>query len=174
MESLTLEQWSYIGDIISGFVVAITLVFLVYEMAKNGRRLKSEAFREAVNDFVHSYTQATETKEKASTFRNALNHFDELSSDEQASFHSTMLQITATLSHVHSLFMKGLLEEPVFTACERSYLPLMNTDGGQQWWQKFKHVPPQPFTEYVTKAIDKLNTEKKSELEELPWLKADA
>ena len=65
MESLTLEQWSYIGDIISGFVVAITLVFLVYEMAKNGRRLKSEAFREAVNDFVHSYTQATETKEKA-------------------------------------------------------------------------------------------------------------
>ena len=170
MESLTLEHFSYLGDIISGLVVAVTLVFLVYEMAKNNNRLKSEAMRETVNDFIRVFTAATETNEKASNFRKGLNDFDGLSNDEQARFHSTMLNLVAGFSQVYSLYSKGLLEKPPYDASERTFITTMKSPGAQQWWKHFKHLPPEPLVDYVNKSISDPIIAVGPAHHELPWL----
>ncbi|MCZ6774148.1 MAG: hypothetical protein O7G83_19500, partial [Proteobacteria bacterium] len=172
VESISLEQMAYLSDIISGLAVAVTLIFLVYQMAKNNRRLESDALREIVNDFIRSFAQATETSEKASNFRNGLNDFNTLPIDEQARFHSAMLDMTAGYNQVLSLYEKGLLDKPPYEAAERVYMTTMKSPGAQQWWKHFKHIPPDPLVDYITKATEDSNIRVGPAHDELPWLKA--
>ncbi len=171
MNSFSLEQLAYLGDIISGLVVATTLVVLVFEMSSGNRRLRSEALRETINDFIRSYAQATSVPEKASNFRDGLNNFFEMKPDEQAQFHSTMLNLTGGFNQVQSLYSKGLIEKQTFDGAKRVYLTTMRTRGAKQWWSAFKHIPPEPLVQYVDEAVIDSNIQIRPATDDLPWLK---
>ena len=171
MESVTLAQLAYIGEIISGLAVATTLVVLVFEMSAGNRRLHSEALRETVNDFIRSFSQATESTGAAANFRNGLNNFIGMQPDDQALFHSTMLNLSGGFSQVLSLYEKGLLEGAPFEAAQRVYLTTMRTPSARQWWSSFKHIPPVPFVEYVDLAVSDPGIDIGSAHNDLPWLK---
>ena len=112
---MTIEQLAYISEIISGIVVATTLIILVLQMRQSNRREQSEALRETVNDFISGIVQATATEYDAENFRNGVHNFDELSSNEKARFHSTMLNMAAGFDQVLNLYKTKRLGKTLLT-----------------------------------------------------------
>ena len=167
---MTIEQLAYISEIISGIVVATTLIILVLQIRQSNRREQAEALRETVNDFIRGIVQATATENDAANFRNGVHNFDELSSNEKARFHSTMLKISAGFDQVLNLYQSKRLDKIHFQGAQRTYIAIIKTPGAQQWWNSFKHVPPKSLVEHVDQAVTDPSLNIRGAHEIYPWL----
>jgi hypothetical protein len=167
---MTIEKLAYISEIISGIVVATTLIIVAYQMRQNNRREQAEALRETVNDFIGGIVQATATENDAENFRNGVHNFDELSSTEKARFHSTMLNMAARFDQVLNLYESKRLGKTHFEGAQRTYITIMKTPGAQQWWNAFKHDPPKSLVEHIDQAVADPSLNIRAAHEIYPWL----
>ena len=139
-------------------------------MRQSNRREQSEALRETVNDFISGIVQATATEYDAENFRNGVHNFDELSSNEKARFHSTMLNMAAGFDQVLNLYKTKRLGKTHFQAAQRTYITIIKTPGAQQWWNSFKHFSPKGLVEHVDQAVTDPSLNIRAAHEIYPWL----
>jgi hypothetical protein len=167
---MTIESIAHISEIVSGIVVATTLLILVFQIRQNGRRQKVEAVKEGVNDFVRGVVRMTATREGAENFLDGAHGLDELSSIDQARFHSKMLDLVAGFDQIFSLYRNGLLDEDHFLAAQRTFISILKIPGAQQWWASFKHNPPRAMVEHIDNIANDPKTEIPAAHEVIPWL----
>ena len=164
------EGLANISEVVSGIVVAITLLILVFQVRQNGRRQQVEAISEGVNDFVRAVVSVTATEDRARVFLSGAHGLDGLSPVEQARFHSTMLDLVAGFDQIYHLYQNRLLDEDHFLAAQRTFISFLKLPGGQQWWSAFKHNPPRDLVAH----IDKVSADETMAIpgahEVIPWL----
>lgn len=173
METMTLEQLYYIGEMIGVIAVVVTLIFLTVQVRQNTKLMKTHGLQEAIAHFILANPQATSDVLNAKNFRMGLNDFNALSRDEKAVFHSKMHILIAGFGQVLSLYKNGLLIHAEFTTMEGFFLRAMLCPGAQQWWEQFKHMTPMHFMSHVDKRIQEESANIKPFSEELDWYKID-
>jgi len=167
---MTIENFAHISEIVSGFVVATSLLILVFQVHQNGRRQQVEAVKEGGNAFVRAVVRMTATQEGAEIFLEGAHGLDELSSIDQARFHSTMLDLVAGFDQIFSLYRNGMLDEDHFLAAQRTFISILKIPGAQQWWASFKHNPPKVMVEHIDNIATDPNMEIPAAHEVIPWL----
>lgn len=167
---MSIEQLAYISDVISGIVVAITLVIVVFQMRQNNHQVQAEALSEAINDFVRNISSSTSNENDAANFRIGQNNFSHLSQDEKACFHSKMLNMFGGFDQVYNLYRAKRLDKLHFEAARRTFLPFLMTQGGSEWFNTFKSACPVHLVEHIEEAISDPNVNIKSIDEFMPWL----
>jgi len=170
MESLTLEQAYYVGELVGVVVVVVTLVFLTIQVRQNTQEMKTQGLTAAIRVFLGNYEQATGTGVNAEIFRKGLNDFEGLSLNEQAVFNSLMHPMFTGNNTAWSLYKVGQLPESEYSAMRDLFISMLITPGGSQWWALYKYAPPRYLVNYIDDAIRKTHGEVTPINEKLPWL----
>jgi hypothetical protein len=71
------------------------------------------------------------------------------------------------------LYKSGSLPEYELVAMRTIYLELLMTQGGRQWWEAFKHVPPPHLIAYLEEEVQKAEGVIVPANEAYPWLRPD-
>jgi len=171
---MSLENLALYSEVISGIVVAISVLILAFQVRQHGRREQVEAIKEGVNDFVRSVVNVTATQERAENFLAGAHGLDDLSAVDQARFHSKMLDLVAGFDQVFGLYQNRLLDDDHFLAAQRTFISLLKLPGAQQWWSSFKHNPPKSLVEQIDRASSDTTLAIKGAHEVIPWLQENA
>lgn len=169
-------NWGAIGavsDVLSALFVGVTLIFLIFQLRHNARASRNEALNTAIGTHVGQIASLTDTTEKAALFRKFAGDFYALSLDERGVIQAMMLARTASFNRVVRLHRSGLLEADEFAAMQGSYISILRTNGGRQWWAAYRHMTPAPLNEYVSRTLDDPAVPAKPYTEALPWLFSD-
>ncbi len=173
MGSLTLEHAYYIAEIIGLLIVAISLIYLIIQVQQGTKQIQVHSYQEAIHAYIREFTQLTSNESLAKNIRTGFNDFNSLTRDEKAVFHSKMSLQFSGFGQVHVLHQNNLISESEFTSMEETFLWLMLCPGTQQWWEQFRHIPPEYLTSYVDKRMQEERSNIKPANEDVDWFKCD-
>jgi len=66
-----------------------------------------------------------------------------------------------------------LIDEELFSKSESLFLSFLLSPGGNQWWEAYKHLPPEGLKTYVDSRIDEGRLNITPANEDLDWNKLD-
>ena len=167
------EAIDAISQIIGAVVVVITLIYLSKQIRQSIRQEEIQSFQAAIELFLKNLDQATGTTQDADIFRKGLNDYENLSPSEQGVFHSKMHSLLHGLHTVWKLYKLGSLPEYELVAMRSAFIELLLTQGGQQWWTAFKHVPPPHYVDYLDTELRKAEGKVAPANLAYPWLRQD-
>lgn len=167
---MTIGEFAQISEIVSGVVVAITLLILVFQLRQNFHQQRAESVKEGVNGFVRAVVAITATRDRAENFLRGAHGIENMPSVDQACFHSAMLDLVAGFDQLYSLHHKGLIDEEHFLAGQRTFISLLKLPGAQQWWELFKINPPRGMVEHIDNVANSSTYGIRGAHEIMPWL----
>ena len=173
METFTLEQASYLAEIIGVITVVISLIYLGLQVKQNTQQMRTYALKEAIVQYVDVLSEAVKDVPNARIFRMGLNDFNAFSRDEKSVFNSKLLLQLAGFDQVLIMYNNGLLSHDEFVAMEGGMIRTMLCPGAQQWWAQYKHVVPELFSSYVDKRTQEERNNIKPFTEDIDWYKCD-
>jgi hypothetical protein len=170
-------NWEAVGaiaEIIGVVAVIATVGYLSVQIRQSNRQLSAQALKEAVKEFVDAYAAMTCDEKAAENFREGLSRFDELDRNGKAMFHSKMQLLTNGYYQVWTLYKSGmLLDEALFRKSESLYLSFVLSPGGRQWWEAWKHLPPETLTVHIDERLNETNLDITAANEDLDWLRSE-
>lgn len=168
------EAVGAIGEIVGATAVVITLWFLVLQIRHSTQAARAESLNTALGTHVHQIALLTATKEAADLFRRFCQGFHDLSVDDRGRMHSAMLDRIASFNQVARLHEAGLLDDNEFAAMRDTFVSILRTRGGREWWTAYRHMVPEELNAAVTALIDDPRIDRRPITEEQPWLFGDA
>ena len=170
---MTLQDLGNLGEFIGSFAVVITLVYLAIQIRHNTRASRTESLNTALGVHVKQIAQLTATNEDSELFRKFADDFHALSANEKGRIQAMMLARIASFNQVIRLHASGMLDDDEFEAMQGTFISILRTAGGRDWWGAYKHMVPRGLDDYVTNALNDPNIKRKPYNEELPWLFED-
>ncbi len=153
METITLEQMYYIGEMTGVTAVIASLIYLALQVQQNTKQLKTQGLKGAINEFVYAFSAATSDEYTTGLFRKGLNNFNALTKNEKGAFQTIMEHQLGGFNQVLLLHSNDLLSDSEFVAMERTFLAVFMCPGALEWWEDFKYLPPEELVSYVDKRI---------------------
>jgi hypothetical protein len=136
---MSLEQWSYLAQIIGAIAVVASLVFVGVQLRQNTKAILTQT-SQTHSALYHSIIAGlSENGEVARIWRVGLADMDSLAPDERVrfmAFVSTLFRYYEA-SHVQSL--RGLLDAEHWRTIEQQVTDLAAQPGIQAWWQLRQH-----------------------------------
>ena len=170
-------NWDALGAIaetIGVLGVIVTIGYLAVQVRQSNRQEAVHGVSAAAKEFVNAYAAATADEVNAENFRAGLNQFDELSRNDKAMFHSKMQLLASGLYQVMAMYESSMLvDEDLFSKSESLFLSFVLSPGGNQWWQAYKHLPPEPFKARIESRLGDPQLKVTPANEDLDWYKID-
>ncbi len=174
MEAMNWDALGAIAETIGVLAVIATLGYLAIQIRQSNRQEAVQAVKEAVNEFVNAFAAATSDETKAENFRAGLNQFDALTRNEKAVFHSKMQLLSSGYYQVWTMYKSGMLaDEDLFVKSENLLLSFLLSPGGRQWWEAYKHLPPESFKDHMESRMKEEHLNITPANEDLDWCKND-
>jgi hypothetical protein len=167
------EAFGAIGEIVGAAAVVITLAFLVLQIRQSTQAARAESLSTALGTHVHQIALLTATEDAAALFRSFCQGYSNLSLDDRGRMHSAMLDRLASFNQVARLHEAGLLDDNEFAAMRRTFVSILRTRGGREWWTAYRHMVPDDLNEVVSNLIDDPQIDARPITEEQPWLFKD-
>ena len=168
------ETVSACGALCGALFIGLSVIYLALQLHHNTRTTRAEALGSALGVHVTQIAQLTESAAAARLFRKFAGGFDSLSLDERGMIMCAMLERLVSFNQVIDFHGAGLLEDEEFQAIKNTYVSILRTAGGREWWSLYKHMTPPWLESYIANAIDDAAIRCKPYDQELPWLFADA
>ena len=111
----------------------------------------------------------TWTPEEAEIFIKGLSSFDELPSNQKASFHSHIHSLFHGFHGILNLYNLGKLPEYELIAMRVVLISFLLTPGGRRWFESYRHVPPPQYVEYLETEMQNAEGVIKPANEAFPW-----
>ncbi len=147
---MTWEEWGAIGDLVGGFAVVVSLVYVglqIRQSANASRAATLQAFAEQYSDVNQMITDPA----IARIFTKGLDGMSALTVDEQASFASVLSSISRTLESFYIQRRNGELDPGLFDGWFAQYLDLHANPGVGEYWSLRKHHFSPDFVDYVAR-----------------------
>jgi len=173
METSTLEQMSYLAELIGVLLIVVSLIYLAIQVQQNTKAMAIQGLQDSVTLYLNTYANFTVDEISANNYRKGINDFDGMTRNEQAVFHSKVQILINSFFQVLSLRNKGMLDDETFNAMEILFLKILKCPGTSQWWEQFKHEPPETFTSYIDKRLAEESANIPAHCEDFDWLRAD-
>ena len=165
---MTLQDLGNLGEFIGSIAVVVTLVYLAIQIRQNTRATRTESLNTALGVHVNQIAQLTATDADSELFRRFAQDFHALSANETGRVQAMMLQRVASFNQVIRLHRAGFLDDDEFQAIQGTFISIMRTAGGRQWWDGYRHMCPKELDRYITQALDDSSIDRKPYNEELP------
>ncbi len=173
METTSLEQLSYLAELIGLVLIVISLIYLSVQVRQNTKSMEIQGLQDSVTLYLNTYANFTVDETSANNYRKGINDFNSMSRNDRAVFHSKVQLLINSFFQVLSLRNKGMLDDETFSAMEILFLKILKCPGTNQWWQQFKHEPPESFTSYIDKRLAEESTDIPAHSDDFDWLSAD-
>ena len=132
MESLTLEQSSYLAEIFGVIAIVISLAYVGRQIAQNSRSQRLTAIL-AHNDAHRS--NDTLLAEYSEIFVKGLQEFSELNDPEKIRFGTVIQALVRHLEQTYYMYKEGVLRESTYHSATSQVNGVMHYPGVKAWWQ---------------------------------------
>ena len=163
-----------ITEIAGVIAVVISLVYLAIQVKQNTSQLRQENMLKLVRGTLDTNWHYHRDPEAFAIFDRAVDSYDDLSPQEQAHFHSIVVDLSFYLEMVRQLNIAGLIDPMALDVNLRFMLAILKSPGGQQWWENAKRTKPMPEAqiEFLQSALDTMD-DIPSITELQPWFKGE-
>ncbi len=168
---MSFSDWSVIAELVSALGVIVSLIYLSAQVRSNTKQVKAQGHRMLRDEYLSKIDECTKTKENSEIFIKGLNHFDEMSAIEQGCFHSLIHPVLHGFHSIWESNKAGIIGNNDVAAALSQFLSLINSPGGRQWWEAFKHIPPREIVAYIDDSMRIPSDKVLPATEILPWLR---
>ena len=164
------ETVSAVGAICGALFIGLSVIYLALQLRQSARTTRAEALGSALGVHVTQIAQLTHSAAAAQLFRKFAGGFHSLSLDERGMIMCVMLERLVSFNQVINFHGAGLLDDEEFQAIRSTYVSILRTAGGREWWSVYKHMTPPWIESYVANALNDPAIRCKPYDQELPWL----
>lgn len=151
---MDLNSIASIAEIVSGFCVVASLVFVGFELRKNNLQARLDNWSSQVDRFVDVYGRASNLELGDLIARGRVSYTD-LSDGEKISFGHHMEQLCLSLEAMLHLAGRDVHQrDAAVTLFERHIRHHLGCPGGSEWWQEFQEQ--RGFRPFLTDRINQV------------------
>ena len=137
---MTLESLGNVGELIGGFAVVISLVYLAIQVRQNSKTTRAEMFQR-FSISLQSDLIALGRDPLASRVWNAgLRSWDDLSEEEQGQFSGMLTGMFTGFESTFCQYRSGLLEEDLWESFQTRLRWYVARKGVRAWWKLGGHT----------------------------------
>ena len=114
MESLTLEQASYLAEIIGVIAVVISLIYLGLQVKQNTRSMRIQTVHDLSNQFKEAQASIAYDKDMADIYHRGVFNYDQLDPLEQLRFSMLVTSVTRVLDELLFQRAEGAIDESMW------------------------------------------------------------
>jgi hypothetical protein len=155
MLNLTLEEASFIAEVLGGIAVLFTLAYLVFEVRHNTHALKSSASQAYISTMIGNVSLINASPELADILYRGAGGLKKLSGSEAIRFGAFLDENFLTYQAFYFEWKEGLLKPSIWHTNERCMIDLLAQKGQRQWWEARRHWFENEFQEYVNERVSK-------------------
>ena len=163
---MSLGAWAAIAEIIGALAVVVTLVYLAVQVrhSKEALDANTKAIRgQAISDVTRNVQEHMHMVVQGQDMATAL---QKLASDDSLDPHNALLMdffLTAVFvarQNEYFQWKQGLLDESVFRSLHHIIFSVLETQGGQNWWQhEGQRLVAPEFVEFVDQIFGERTSE---------------
>ena len=166
------EALGAIGEIVGGFVVVATIVYLSRQIRESNKHAKAEAERDVQSHWTGIVDSVLRDPVVRATMRKGYDSFEALSGDEKTVF---QLFVTHALNHLEMVLRMerdGLLAPDIADTYRTLSLSILRTPGGRECWNMASGVYQDLSTKHIKQGL--ISSEGAPLTETLPFWSAQS
>ena len=172
-------DWSALGAIaeITGVaLVIVSLLFVGFQVRQNTQQLRQENLLKTIRGTLDTNWYYHRDGRAFDVVRRGCHDFDALSAQEQAHFHSILVDLSFYVEMVARLSRAGLIDPDALEVNTRFFLATLRTPGGKRWWEIVRRTRPMPAEaiEQIQAMLDDPNRAREKLTDLQPWLAMEA
>ena len=159
MESLTLEQAYYIGELIAAFVVIVSVIYLALQVRQNTQVIittNTHNISSAINSIMDMITNNGEV---ADIYRRGSVSYNSLDDTEQIRFRTLALHFFRILKEGFVHMQVGTLSGDSWDSFKKPFIDILQLPGIQTVWSARRHWYEKDFQNHVDELIARSESE---------------
>ena len=153
MTSLTLEQASYLAEIIGVVVVVISIIYLAIQVKQSTQAAKITAAHNVVEGLSHQYSSVALNGEIAEIFLRGMTDADSITGVEELRFYAFLHELFRAYENAHYQVNVGAMDARLMTVFSQHLVMLSNTPRMQKYWNDRKAMYSDEFQTYLDQEI---------------------
>ena len=138
------DALSAIAEILGVIAVVVSLLYLAFQVRQNTVQLRQDNLLKNVRGTLDTNWYYHRDPAAFDVFRKGVKSFDALAPQEQAHFHSILVDLAFYLQMVWQLAQYGLVDQSAVETNERFLSAVLITPGGKEWFAYAKRTRPMP------------------------------
>ena len=153
---MPLEQLANVAEVFGMLMVAVTLIFLTFQMLQNTKAIRSTASRSASEMARSVFAPIATDPEIAEIVVRGLRDPSDLSTVETARFTALFNGQFFTWQDWFYQHQQGVLDDAIWSGLARSLRELFQSPGIQDYWQHRAHFYSGAFRTYVDSDLQEM------------------
>jgi hypothetical protein len=137
---MSLEEYSFLFDVLSAISVVISLVYLGYQIRQNTRAMRRTVAREITRDLNELGRYFIEMPDLIDVYFKANDQPKELNAAEQFRFQILVMTVISNFDLAIGYHKDGLIGEASIDTYAQSIHQLFRSPIVEEWWHKEGHV----------------------------------
>ena len=154
METLTLEQAYYVGELISALIVVISIIYLAVQVRQNTKAIRLSNYQSVSASWTPTLDLIAGSEQVADIYKRGLHTFDTLSEIEQVRFRALAAHMLRIINEPYEQMLEGAMRKGVWDGFRRTIIDLMHTSGMQVVWSYRKHWYSKDFQNFIDDIIE--------------------
>jgi hypothetical protein len=146
---MTLEQFAWLGNIVSGLGVIATVVYTAVQIRSNTRAVRAAAFQEVVDSFASISFDIAKDKNLTELFLRAGRDSSALSEVERAQYNFMLLSFLRRAESVYFQTESRTLRDKHWAGIHASIEWVMSSPGARGSWKELKNRFNPQFTTFI-------------------------
>jgi hypothetical protein len=135
---------SAVAELLGVVAVVVSLLYLAFQVRQNTVQLRQDNLLKNVRGTLDTNWYYHRDPVAFEVFRTGVKSFDALPPQEQAHFHSILVDLAFYLQMVWQLAQHGLVDKSAVETNERFLAAILITEGGREWLEYAKKTRPMP------------------------------
>jgi hypothetical protein len=146
---MSLEQWSYAGNVVAALAVVASLVFVGLQLWQNTRAVRASASQGHSQLYADINAHVIDSGEFARIWRLGLGDPGSLDADERTRFFAFASTVFRYYESSQVLWLQGQLDASHWHMITQQAADFANQPGIQAWWQTRRHWHSVQFREWL-------------------------
>ena len=154
MESFTLEQASYLAEIIGVIAVVVSLIYLGLQVKQNTRSMRIQTVHDLSAQFREQQTGIAHDKDLAAIFHRGMYSYEKLDTHEQLRFSMLAAAVLRILNELDFQRREGAIDESMWQGFKTIAEDVFRYPGFQSVYKLRKQQCSKAFQLYVDQMIE--------------------
>ena len=153
METLTLEQTYYIGELISAAMVIISIFYLALQVRQNSISTRLESVQKINSNFSLLWEAISENGEVADIYYRGMHGYDKLENLKKMRFTALLNRIMRVVQGMYYERQEGVVDDNLWSGFQAPLKDAFQLRGYHEYWELKRHWFDEEFQDYVRHVI---------------------
>jgi len=155
MESLSLEQAYYIGELVGVLAVVASLIYLALQLRQNTKSIRLSTLHDITSLWVTVMSMHGQSQEASNLWYKGLNDYDNLTREEKTRFLIFIGVSMRVLSEQLFQWQEGALDKNIWQGMKATIDDIAQTPGFKAYWEIRHHQFSESFQTYIKESSDR-------------------